>query len=323
MQNVTILAGWILLTGAALGYESQERPAPSSPAAPAQDASLLLGPGDQIAVWAVGMPEISEKPVRVDENGSIDLPMLGKMQVAGHTLEECRKQLLEALAKYVRTPVVSVSLTESKSQPVTVLGSVGNPGLHQLNGRKTLLEVLALAGGLRPEAGDVITITRRDMWGRLPLSATKEGPGFSVSEIKTRELLRGNNVAGNLVIMPHDVISVPAAEMVYVVGEVQRAGGFPLKDKESVSVLQALSLAGGLGPTAAQDKAKILRQWDGETARAEIPVNLKKVLAGRTSDVPLQAGDILFVPNSASKAATKRALEAALQTAVGVAIWRH
>jgi polysaccharide biosynthesis/export protein len=120
----------------------------------------------------------------------------------------------------------------------------------------------------------------------------------------------------------HDVISVPRAEMVYVVGEVIRAGGFVLNEKENLSVLQALSLAGGLQPEAAPKNARILRAATKAEERKEVEVDVKSILQGKVPDVSLMADDILFIPGSGTKKASRRVLEAAIQTISGVAIWR-
>ena len=126
----------------------------------------------------------------------------------------------------------------------------------------------------------------------------------------------------NIQIFPHDVISVPKAEMVYVIGEVHRSGGFVLGEHQSMSVLQALSLAEGLNTGADARHAKILRLQADADQRVEMPVDIKDALNGKKPDVPLQGEDILFIPGSTGKKAAMRALETAIQTGTGVAIWR-
>ena len=284
----------------------------------------VLGPEDVIKIWALGMEEISEKSVRVDPAGYIDLPVLGRLQVAGLTVEKLRERLLESLAIEVREPKVSVEIIEFGSQPVSVMGAVGLPGVHQLRGRKTLAEVLALAGGLREDAGPTIGITRTMEWGPIPLPSVEidHSGRFSVAQIKLKKFLDAANPADNISIRPHDVITIPHAEMVYVIGAVRKPGGFLLNERESVSALQALSMAEGLGTTPAAQDSKILRIVPGTDQRQEIGIDLKRVLSGNAKDVSLQPNDILFVPTSASKQAARRALEAAVQTLSGVLIWR-
>jgi polysaccharide export outer membrane protein len=124
-------------------------------------------------------------------------------------------------------------------------------------------------------------------------------------------------------VQPDDVISVPRAETIYVIGQVKKAGGFVLNDRESVTVLQALAMAGDLDSTARPQDSKLLRSLHEGTSRTEIAIDLKKIREGKSPDVPMQPDDILFVPNSVSKKAGIRAMEAAIQMATGIVIWRR
>jgi polysaccharide export outer membrane protein len=195
--------------------------------------------------------------------------------------------------------------------------------VNQLSGRKTLAEVLSLAGGLRPDAGSYVKITRQIKWGEIPLPTARIDPSgnFSVAELQVKSLLSAANPAENILVRPHDVITVPTAEMVYVVGAVRKPGAFALGERESVSVLQALSMAEGLGTNPKAQDSKILRTVPGGSERKEFPVDLKKVMSGKAEDMGLRANDILFVPDSASKKVAGRVLEALIQTATGIVIW--
>jgi polysaccharide export outer membrane protein len=285
----------------------------------------LLGPGDQLSIWILGLPEISDKPTQVSEKGQVDLPVLGVLKASGITLGQFRTELIEKAREYVRTPQVSVTLSESKSRPVTVVGAVNTPGFHQLQGQKTLIEVLSVAGGLRSDAGNTIKITRKAEWGPLPVAGATEDKdaGVSVAEVRVHDLLEAKTPKNNIGIRPYDVITVPRADLVYVVGEVQKAGGFPLNERETITALQALALAGGLAATAAPSATRILREVPGDPSRQEMPVDLRKLLGGKRVDVPLRAGDILFIPNSTAKTAGKRALETAIQLGIGLAVFRR
>lgn len=292
---------------------------------PGQAAEYVLGPDDQIKVWVLGVEELSDKTVRVDTSGHIDLPLLGRIPAGGLTVQQLKANLVERLAAELRDPRVSIDVVEFGSQPVSVIGAVATPGVHQLRGRKTLVEVLSLAGGPRPEAGYRVKITRAIQWGVIPLSGAKpDATGkFSTAEVKLKELLEAKSPAENILVRPHDVISVPAAEMIYVIGAVRRAGGFPLHDRETVSALQALSFAEGLAGPSAPQNSRILRQGPKPAERVEIAVNLKRVLEGKVADVALRPNDILFVPSSASQKVAARVLEAVIQTGTGIVIWRH
>jgi len=303
------------------------RQEPATPESVKTDTSsqYVLGPDDQIKIWAFGVEEITDKPVRIAPGGYIDLPLLGRIRAAGLTVEELRAELLKQLAREVREPKVSIDIVEFGSQPVSVMGAVNHPGIHQLGGRKTLMEVLSLAGGLRQDAGSRIKISRPIERGQVPLATAQLDPTgkFSVASVDVKAMMSAAKPADNILIQPHDVITVPEAEVVYVIGEVRKPGAFVLNDRNSVSVLQALSMAEGLGATPAPQDSRILRSVPGNTERKQIPVDLKKVLVGKAEDMNLRADDILFVPSSTGKKAVARALEAAIQTTTGIIIWRH
>jgi len=271
--------------------------------------NYVLGADDQIAVRALDVEEFDDKPLRIDMRGNVNLPLIGRVHAAGMTAEQLEAEIAKRLKVYVQEPNVLVSIEEFRSQPVSILGAVAQPGVRQLQGRKTLFEVLSEVGGLRPDAGNVIKITRRKEWGRLPLPDAKEDPTgeFSVGEVNARSVMEAKNPQENILIEPNDVISVPIADTVYVIGTVKKPGGYVLNTRESISVLQVLALAGGTDRTASTQHTKILRPLGDGTKYDEIPVNLKKILEGSASDLPLKANDILFVPNSAPKSAALRA----------------
>ncbi len=303
------------------------REVPNRPRADRRQApsAYVLGPEDQISISVAEVGEISNDPVRIDLTGFIRVPLIGRIHAGGLTIEQFEAELATRLKPYVLEPDVTVAISEFRSQPVSVFGAVKNPGVYQVQGRKTLLEMISQAGGLDTTAGYRISITRRVEWGRIPLASAAESADgqFSVGEVSVKSLVQAKAPEENIPICPHDVISVPRAEMIYVVGTVQRSGGFVLSERETMSVLQALSLAGGLDRFASGRNARILRR-SGGADRAEIAVNVPAILMGRANDVPLQAEDILFIPSSAPKKAVVRALEAAIQTGTGVVIWgRH
>ncbi len=289
-----------------------------------QSAAYVLGPGDEIIIRALDVEEVSEKPVRIDMQGNINVPLIGRLPAGGLTVEQLEAEVTKRLRTYLHAPQVTISVAQFRSQPVSVLGAVANPGVHQLEGRKSLFEVLSLAGGLKTEAGYTIKITRRKQWGRIPLPTAAEDPTgqFTVAEVSVKSVMDARSPDDNILISPHDVITVPRADMVYVIGAIRRAGGFVLGDKEILSALQALSLAEGLERGAAPQNAKILRPSQGSPARTEIPVDLKKILEGKASDVPLGPEDILFVPGSASRNVALRGLEAMISIGTGFAIYR-
>ncbi len=215
-------------------------------------STYLLGPDDQLEISGPELSDLPNKPVRIDGEGDIQVPLVGRIHVAGLTVQQTEQELNSVLSKYIRKPQVVVGVAEVRSQPVSILGAVNTPGVHQVQGHKTLLEMLALAGGIRPDAGYGVRITRQVEWGCIPLPKTElDASGrYSVAELNLKEIMEAKIPEENIQIFPHDVISVPKAEMVYVIGEVKRSGGFVLGEHEVISVLQALSLAEGLNTTA-------------------------------------------------------------------------
>src|SRR5262249_52287851 len=144
---------------------------------------------------------------------------------------------------------------------------------------------------------------------------------YSVAQLNVQAVMNARDPADNIAIRPGDVITVPKAQLVYVIGAVNRAGGFPLSERQSMTVLQALALAEGLGRTASAGHARILHAPVGSAPRSETELDLRQIMQGKIPDEALQPEDILFVPNSAAKSASYRTLEALISTGSGVAIY--
>jgi polysaccharide export outer membrane protein len=282
----------------------------------------VLGSDDEIAIRALDADEVSNKPMRIDGTGNINIPMLGRVRAAGLTVRDLEAVINSKLEEYVREPQVSILILAYRSQPVVVIGSFNKPGTLQLEGHKTLIEVLAMAGGLNPEAGGVLKITRRAQWGKIPLpdSTLDQSCECSIANIKLRSLLESSKPEENIIIMPHDILSVPQGQKVYVIGEVHKPGAFIIADNEGTSVLRLVAMAEGLG-SAASREAQILRPVIGSN-RVSIPVNIKEIMAGKKTDVPVHADDILFVPNSYAKTTWRRTLDSVVQAATGIVIYR-
>ena len=294
---------------------------PVEPSAP-DPGQYLLGPDDQIKVWVLGVEEIGDKPIRIDPAGNIDLPLVGKVKASGLTTEQLKNKLVEKYSSELLKPKISVEIIDYGSQPISVMGAVNHPGVHQVQGHKSLIESISLADGLRPDAGPRVNISRDLKYGAIPLVNAKVDPTgrFSVADVGVKDLLGGLHPAENIQIMPYDVITIPPAEQVFVIGEVKKPGEIPMKG-DGVTVLQALSTAEGFGPAPSPGNARIVRVFPGTSERKEIPVDLNKILAGKAEDIPLHPNDILVVPSSVPKKAAARALEAAVQVAVGAAVW--
>lgn len=316
-----------LQNGAALLFLAAATISAQTETARPSDSGYVLGPEDTIAVRAAEIDEYSQQnlaPLRVDPAGDVHLPLIGRIHVAGETIGEAERQVAGGLSRVAWKPDVSITVTEFASRPVSVLGAVRNPGVHQISGHKTMLEVISLAGGLSQDAGNSIRITRLAERGPLPLpGATSDASGkFLTGELNIHSVMEAKDPGVNIDVLPDDVITVPKADLVYVIGAVKKPGGFVLNEKAQVSVLQALSMAEGTEKTAAQKSARILRMSDAGKVRTEIPVDLHAILNGAAPDVGLAANDILLVPESKARSASLRALEAAVQLGTGFAIWR-
>ncbi len=284
-------------------------------------SSYSLGPGDKVTVWALGAEELSDKPVIVGDDGYVDLPLVGRVRAGGLTPDQLGAKLSTSLLPFVRSPRVTVSVLEVKSQPVSVMGAVTRPGVYQVQGRKTLAEVLSLAEGARPDAGSTIRISRRPEQPRLKVPNTATEPnGGSVAEVHVKDVLDGK--LQDVLIAPHDVITVSKSPIVYVIGEVRKPGGFAVGDRDYLSVLQALSMAEGLNRTAIPKKSRLLRLNPGSATRIDVPVDLRKILSGKIADIQMQPDDILFVPDSKIKSGLARAVDAATSAVAGVMIYR-
>ncbi len=287
-----------------------------------------LGSDDHLSIRVGELDEFDPRTlgvITVDRRGNISLPLAGRIHAQGLTVEQLEIEIGRRLMPILREPEVTVTLAAFRSHPVSILGAVKSPGVHQVVGRRTLFEVLSMAGGLSADAGNSINIARRTDSGSLPLPGVTRDPSgaFFVGRLPIRTVMEAKNPGENIDVLPNDVITVPKADLVYVTGAVRRSGGFVLSEKEEISTLQALSLAEGLDRVAAPRNARILRQVVAGAERTEIPLDLRRILEGKAQDVALRANDILFIPTSAAKSAGLRALEAAIQAGTGVVIYRR
>jgi polysaccharide biosynthesis/export protein len=311
------------------GSVTRSQPAP--PAASGQAtgcnnqvrSTYLLGPDDQLQISGPELDDNTNKLVGVDGEGDIQVPLVGRVHVAGLSVQQAEQEVNKRLSKYIRNPQVALDVKELRSQPASVLGAVNTPGVHQVEGHKTLLEMISMAGGTKPDAGYRIQITRQLEWGCIPLPGATVDPSgkFSIATVSLQDVIEAKRPEQNIQILPHDVVTVPKAELIYVTGAVKKSGGFILGEHQTMSVLQAISLAEGLAQSPDAKHARIVRNVGDQ--RTEIPVDLKTLLQGKGTDVPMQANDILFVPDSTGRRVALRIMEGAIQTGTGLAISRH
>ena len=276
-----------------------------------RDAEYRVGPGDILEVAVFEVEELG-RSAAIAADGSIRLPLIGSVEVGGKTPQEIETEISRLYADgYLRDPQVTVSVVEFRSQPVSVLGSVREPGVYQLLGRRRLSDVLALAGGLSEDVGDSIRISR-----------TGGGGEQREIEVSVSNLLALHpKPEDDPFIEPHDSIQIAKAGVVYVLGAVGRPGGFPIKEQEPMTALRAISLAEGAEGVAARKRVRIIRRRDGE--EEELPIRLDRILAGKAPDPVLEPNDIVYLPDSKLKKSLSRGSEAVIQMATGLVIWRR
>jgi len=323
----------VLMLSLAASYSFGQQSATPRPPQAGAEATLrptyVLGPNDQILIRATGVEDLGTTPYRVDDNGEITLPLIGKVRASGLSVEQLEADLTRRLAEFVVNPQVNITIVQFRSEPVFIIGAFARPGIHPLQGRRTLLDTLIGLGGLQPNASRRIRVSRRLDQGKIPLATARENPGDGVStvEIHLGKLMETINPEEDILLQPYDVIAAQKAEMIYVTGEVARPGTFEVGDGESTSVIRVLTLAGGLTPSANSKEVKILRPVMGTRRRAEIRVNLQSVFNGRENDFPLLPDDVLLVSKSKSRLAavsrTTLLVAPAAATAVLVSLLRR
>lgn len=265
-----------------------------------------IGAGDLLEMTIFDTPELSGK-LRVSNGGDILLPLVGSLHVAGLKAEEAQNLIRQKFVDggFLKDPQVTVFIAEYATQGVSVLGEVKNPGIYPAFGSHHLLDYISAAQGLTPLAGTSVTVTH----------ASQAGDPQHVKMTAGATPKPENNPE----ILPGDTIFVERTGIVYVVGDVARPGGFPMDHDEQLTILQAVALAQGTNSTAAKGSAKLIRTTS--QGRQEIPVNLKKILTAKATDLAMQDNDILFVPSSAAKGAMKT-FESALPAAAGASVYR-
>ncbi len=286
------------------GNSPQARPGDTSPDKAGESSIVKLGPGDLVEVGVYNVPELATK-ARVSNAGDLYLPLIDYVHVQGLTIEEAQSLISKRLEDggFVRSPHVTIFVDEAESQGVTILGEVGKPGIYPDVVDHKLYEVISEAGGFTPSASRKIAIIRPG----LPEPIRVELP---------RNL--GDDLTGNVEVLPGDTITVPRAPIIYVVGDVNHPSGL-LVDNGVLTVLQAIALAGGTNHTAKMGGVRIIRKTP--SGMTETRVQLKKMLEAKSPDIPLQADDILFVPVSGARVAAQRTADAAVMAATAVSIY--
>jgi polysaccharide export outer membrane protein len=292
----------------------------------------LISADDVLKVFILDVPELSGE-YRVGGNGKVTLPVLTEPVVAdGLTLNQFSESLANKLkaAGLVSDPHVSTSVSQSRVHSVAITGAVKSPQIYPVFSQTTLLDLVSQAQGLEDDAGSTAIVRRGDVAMRT-LEANNHA-AFTPEQreahqtvlIDLKRLLESGNSQLNIAIYPGDRVTIPRAGVVYVVGAVNKPGGFTMKSSgHGITVLQALALAEDTKGTALPNRTVIIRpDSQSPDGHKQIPVSLKKVLEGKSPDPVLIADDVLFVPDSAAKKAFKRGFDAAVQVSTGVAIYQ-
>lgn len=269
----------LLLSAAGISYaQTPHRVAPPE--------SLRIGPGDLIEVTVLREPELTEH-VRVLDSGDITLPLVGAVGVSNESSVQAAQSIAKAYRQgdFLKHPQVSVTIEQLATQTVAVLGQVQHPGTVTITTSRSLLDVLAMAGGLTPDADHHIMIERGGPWGEQIYIFLPNDPS---DELKA-----------DVSVEPGDRILVPKAGIVYVLGDVGHPGGYVMQDNSRLSVLQALALAAGVNKTAADKHARLLRKTT--KGYSEEHIRLREMERGKVPDLQLKADDILYVPFSTRK----------------------
>jgi polysaccharide export outer membrane protein len=271
-----------------------------------------IGRDDLIGITVYDSPELT-RTVRVDSDGDIRLPMLQKpIQAAGLYPSDLENAITSALTdeNILVDPIVTVSVVEYRSRPITVVGAVKSPLTFQATGTVTLLDAISRAGGLSENAGAEILVTRQP-------SGISDKSVTLVQRIPVRGLINGEDPSLNLKLEGGEEVRVPEAGRVFVLGDVKKPGEFYITDGSESSVMKALALSEGLDSFSSH-RAYIYRLEAGSGGRNEIPIELKKIMDRKSPDVPLLANDILYIPNATGARASLKVLEATV--GVGAAL---
>ncbi len=273
----------------------------------AQQESLLIGPGDLIQVDVMETPEMQQQ-VRVTDDGSVPLAYLGNIHVGGETPALAAATIQKALIdkKVMRQPQVTVRIQELATQDVSVLGQVRTPGTYPITTPQTILKVLAMAGGLSETADRNVTVKRHRSTEQIKYNVSNKAD-VALSDV--------------VMVYPGDTVLVSKAPVVYVLGDVNRPGGYSIAtNDERLSVLQVMALAGSASKTSVKSHVVLLRTTDH--GQVQLPIQLSDIEKGKKADVALQANDIVYVPFSWMK---NLALDAGSITAstAGAAVYAH
>jgi polysaccharide biosynthesis/export protein len=290
-------------TPASATPESSANPSTAPSGGGASSSTMMINTGDLLEVSVFGVPELYQK-TRVDGNGQIYLPLLGYVKVGGQTAGDAQSQIEKALVDggFVKAPHVSVFVAES-TLGITIFGEVAHPGMQNANTVRTVLDLFSAAGGFTPAAGNVLTIATRNTAEPIKITWTNE---------------KEKSIALNTPVRQGDTVTVSKAAVVYVVGEVVAPAGLIYDYSRRLTVLQVIAMAHGTTKDASLNGARLVRRTP--TGVTDVLVPLKKIMQSKAPDIELEPEDILFVPTSAGKQATRRTIDTIMSVAGAAAI---
>jgi polysaccharide export outer membrane protein len=259
-------------------------------AVPDDFANLKLTPGFLLNIQVYGDPELSTQS-RVDKEGNISMPFIGSVHVGDSTIAEAQTQIQDKLrsGEILTNPQVTVNVEQYAASNVTVLGEVQSPGRRQLLAPHSLLDVIGMAGGETNLAGNLVQIKHVNADG------TTASQNYTYTRSSNGDTIR------NVEVHPGDTVIVVRAGIVYVLGAVNRPGGYVMQEDGSLNVAQALSLALGTSLQAKISELRVVRH-EGDGQLKEIPVSYNDIMKGKQRPMQLQAEDIVYVPVSKIKA---------------------
>jgi polysaccharide export outer membrane protein len=264
--------------------------------------SYKVGPQDLLEITVFEVEKLN-KTVRVSSQGNINLPLLGILKVKGLTPDELEEEIRSLLAeKYIQDPQVNVLIREYRNQRISMMGAVRSPNVFEVTGQKTILDMLALAGGLREDAGQLLFLLRPPKLEEETAKEAKRGDELKPETfvIDLEGLLVEGNLGLNMPLLHGDVINIPVAGKVFVGGEVKSPGGFMRGKKMNLS--QAIILAGGLNFNANGSETKIIRYSEKGTDKEILTFNAYEIQKGKAEDPYLRENDMIIVPTSGVKA---------------------
>lgn len=299
----------IALVTAMFIFAANAQPAPT-PAKPpgstavtsvsSEDTRYRIGPGDVLAIIVRKAPELSMEAVRVDQRGMIRIPMIDEaVPAACKTESELATHIATLYLEYKTNPSVEVFVRDFQARPVAVIGAVNAPGQFRLQRQVRLLELLSFAGGPSEKAGRVIDVIHAGGPNICESNASESETPQTLAVFKLNDTLKGKEGA-NPFVQAGDVVSLPEADQVFVVGYVYQPRSIPLKDKP-ITISRAIAMAGGPQREAKTSKIRIVRQTADGEKKQEIMVDLRAIERQKAEDIALLPNDIVEVPSSAGK----------------------